>query len=362
MKLFPPDSRQSFLLIVLSTLVLFFVYIGFKLFFSFQLGGVDSGNDSELYHRIAIGEIAYSPNLWGDLLAFLGDIGIYSREFVSLFSFIVFLLVAFLAPRLSFLGFSSASTALSLVIRCRWLVSLVLLLYPTLFVYTLDLYRDVPMAGLVILAYWAAYKFLSGTTFFKKFSSFLLFTGLSILLFRLRMYLGLAIYVSFFINQRLGKRRFFFLAFAGLLVLTSLYSLGLLDPIILYRGEDGFVTGSSSFKISLIDLNPLQFLLNLSLSFLFQIFGLYITTPLALLVFFVETIPFMYMLAYVIKNRLFMDRFSLYLFFSMVTYSLLVAMGNDNLGTALRLRVPVYLTCYILALRICLIRANPRLA
>jgi hypothetical protein len=99
-----------------------------------------------------------------------------------------------------------------------------------------------------------------------------------------------------------------------------------------------------------------QFLLKFFTSFVYQIFGIYLTSFKACILFFVETLPFLAALLSIFRSRSKMDRFSLYLFWFSVLYSIAFALGNDNLGTAIRLRIPLYITIYVLAFRLYVLR------
>jgi hypothetical protein len=126
----------------------------------------------------------------------------------------------------------------------------------------------------------------------------------------------------------------------------------LIDPIVIYRGEEGFATGGSSFGISLMAQNPLSFTFYFMISYIYQIFGLYFTSFQSLALFAIETLPFMAALVYAIRNRQLMDKFALYLFYFFIIYTCFIAIGNDNLGTAIRLRIHAYISVYIMALRL----------
>ena len=78
-----------------------------------------------------------------------------------------------------------------------------------------------------------------------------------------------------------------------------------------------------------------------------QLFGLYLVNPLAVLLFFIETLPFFLMLKYVVKNIRLADSFLRFLLIFFVIYASVWLIGNDNLGTALRLRMYNYFAIYI---------------
>jgi hypothetical protein len=327
-------------------------YLIIKLQSSFAIGGSESGNDSLYYHGLATGVYDKSVNLWGDILLFLGNSGYYNRGLVSFFLYVLYLFISFFAPRLSLIGCLQYSSTAREVMRWRWMCSLAFLSYPSLFAFTLDLYRDVFMLSVFLVAQVIACLFYFKTKLLAKLLLAALYIGLCIILFRLRPYLGLSALLPIFIRYSLNGKKLYVAVLFSISLLLLLYSFGLLDPLILYRGENGFSTGGSTLGITFLGLNPFTFLNNLIASFSLQVFGLYLTSPLAFFVFCVETLPFSFALFFIVRNRIHMDRFCLHLFAFACIYSVLFSIGNDNLGTAVRLRLPVYASAYIIALRI----------
>ena len=90
-----------------------------------------------------------------------------------------------------------------------------------------------------------------------------------------------------------------------------------------------------------------MFIPNFILSTLGQLFGLYITNPLAIILLLIATFPFFIMLKYVIKNIRMADSFVRFLLIFFVIYGSVWLIGNDNLGTAVRLRMYNYFAIYI---------------
>jgi len=93
--------------------------------------------------------------------------------------------------------------------------------------------------------------------------------------------------------------------------------------------------------------NTMLFLPNFILSTLGQLFGLYLVNPFAVLLFVIETIPILFMLFYILKNIKYADSFIRFLIIFFVLYASVWLIGNDNLGTAVRLRLYNYLGVYI---------------
>jgi len=123
------------------------------------------------------------------------------------------------------------------------------------------------------------------------------------------------------------------------------YSAGVLNPLIKYRS--GFEEAGGGSTMGLDFSNPILFIPNLILSTLGQLIGLYITNPVAFIIFLIESIPFLFMLTYIIRNIKFSDMFTRFLIVFFVIYASVWLIGNDNLGTALRLRFYNYFAVYI---------------
>jgi len=121
---------------------------------------------------------------------------------------------------------------------------------------------------------------------------------------------------------------------------------GVIDPILLYRESDGFSGGGATLDIGLLDKNPIMFLVYYLYSLFGQLFGLFLVNVNAVLVFFLESVPFILAFIYLFKNIRFMTRFSSFLLIFFVIYTTIWALGNDNLGTAVRLRIPSYLAIF----------------
>jgi hypothetical protein len=73
---------------------------------------------------------------------------------------------------------------------------------------------------------------------------------------------------------------------------------------------------------------------------------LFLVNGSAVFVFLFESLPFIFALFYVFKNIRFATNFVKYLIVFFVIYTTIWVMGNDNLGTAVRLRVPGYLAIF----------------
>lgn len=322
--------------------IVFFAKIFFYLlikngFLAISLGG---GSDADLYNSHALGYTEAVVNIWPVILRYLNDLGLYSRD---IFSFLLLLLNLFfipiLAAKLSGLSFNSNQKYyLYIILLC--------LVYPTLYFYTFDIYRDVFMVFFFLVGCFFVKKTLVSTSFFY----FLFFYFLAILsgffLIALRPYLGYAFLLALVLwGVKLTKKRIILFGFLYFIALFLMNYIGLLDRLTEYRS--GFEEGDGGSTLGLDFSNPVMFIPNFILSILGQLFGLYVTNPFAIILLLVETIPFFFMLVYVIKNIRLSDSFIRFLIIFFVLYGSVWLIGNDNLGTAVRLRIYNYLAIYI---------------
>lgn len=328
--------------IVLVLTSIFFVKIVIYIlissgFLNISLGG---GSDANYYDAYALGSIDIAANIWPILLRYINGIGLYSRHIITFILFLLNLLaIPIIATKLAGLNIKSNQK------YCFYII-LLCSAYLTLFFYALDIYRDVFMV----------FSFLVGCLTVKKlinsngFLSFVFYLSISILigmfLLGLRPYLGYAFLVSILLWKiKFTKKRLIFFGFLYFLVLFVANYAGYLDALTEYRAGFEEVGGGSTLGLNFS--NPVMFIPNFILSMLGQLFGLYVTNPLAVILLAVETIPFFFMLIYMIKNIRLADGFVRFLIIFFVLYASVWLIGNDNLGTAVRLRLYNYFAVYI---------------
>lgn len=124
----------------------------------------------------------------------------------------------------------------------------------------------------------------------------------------LRPYLGYAFLLALVLWKiKLTKKRIFLFAILYFFALFIANYIGVLDSLTEYRS--GFEEGQGGSTLGLDFSNPVMFIPNFILSALGQLFGLYITNPLAIILLLIETFPFFIMLKYVIKNIRMADSF-----------------------------------------------------
>lgn len=332
-------SNQSlFFLILLVIFLKVLIYILIKNnFISISLGG---GNDSDYYNAYALGYTDIAVNIWPILLRKLHDIGLYSRQLISYFLFFLnIIVIPMLACRLSELSFKRQQ-------KYYLYLFLICLIYPTLYFYSFDIYRDVFMVFSFLVGCLTVKKMLNTNSFILFSLLFILNIVMGVFLLGLRPYLGYAFILSLFLfNIRFTKKRLLILGILYVIALFLAYSIGALDSLVEYRASFEEMGGGSTMGLDFT--NPVLFIPNLLLSTLGQLFGLYITNPLAVIILIIETVPFIFMLGYVIKNIRLADKFLRFLIIFFVLYASVWLIGNDNLGTAVRLRMYNYLAVYI---------------
>ena len=78
----------------------------------------------------------------------------------------------------------------------------------------------------------------------------------------------------------------------------------------------------------------------------YVMFGLFLVNTNSLIVFFLESVPFILASTYLLKNTKFITKFVSFLITFFIIYTSIWLLGNDNLGTAVRLRIPSYLVIF----------------
>lgn len=306
-------------------------------FFSIGLGG---GNDAEYYNDYALGYADFAVNIWPVILRYLNDHGLYSRTIISYLLFFVSLfLIPSLINRLAGIRFKeNQKNYLYIILLC--------LLYPTIFFYTFDVYRDVFMVFSFLLGCLVVKKCLYSSNYIVFLLLFIFSLIIGFFLLGLRPYLGYAFLLALFLWKiRFTKKRLIFLAVLYFLALFLINYFGYIDFLTEYRSS--FEEGGGGSTLGLDFSNPIMFIPNFILSTFGQLFGLYITNPLAIILLLIETVPFFFMLIYVVKNIKLADSFVRFLIIFFVVYGSVWLIGNDNLGTAVRLRMYNYLAIYI---------------
>lgn len=338
-KFFESISNYSILLFIF--ILAFTKIIIYILFTSGSIGiYVGGGSDAETYDAYANGYTNLAPNIWPIILRYLNGIGLYSREVIAYLLFFSSLVaIPIISCRIASLNFKrNQKYYLYLFLICT--------VYPTLYYYTFDIYRDVFMVLVFLISCLVVRRYLNSNQFLISSFYFILLVLFSVLLFNLRPYLGLSFFVSLFLWKiKFTKNKFLFYSIIYLISLLGAHYLGLLDKLVEYRTGFEEVGGGSTMGLDFS--NPVSFIPNLFLSVVGQLFGLYITNPLAVLMFIIESIPVVLMIKYIITNIRLADDFLRFLIIFFIIYASIWLIGNDNLGTALRLRFYNYFVVYI---------------
>ncbi|PUA27595.1 MAG: hypothetical protein B0W54_13615 [Cellvibrio sp. 79] len=334
------------LLCLLKVALLFVIFMTGNNFF----GG---GNDADYYNNYALGYENFAVNIWPVILRHLNEMGLYSRDGISLIlKFLGFIAIPFLVAKLTYVKNSPYHK------RTFWGAVVVMSAYPTLIYFATDIYRDIFMVFIWVLGLFV-FRFLSHKPgFIKGFPSFVIGVVISYVLFEFRPYLGLGFLAALIFSTFYSFRRYsFFLSlFAFLIILFGLFCGGLLDPIINYRA--GFFDDDNSSSLGITFSSPARFFPDLAMSIAFQLFGVFIINVPAVIVFMLESLPFTLFFFYVIKNRAYSTKFVDYLIVFFITYSVVWLLGNDNLGTSVRLRIYSYTSIFI---AFCIIYQNKKM-
>ena len=335
------NRLPNIFLLLLFAIILFLKLLLFILVNSGLLEvGLSGGNDSDYYHDYALGYVDRAVNVWPIILRFFNDLGLYSREAVSyLFLFLNLFIIPVLVTKLSDLNFKKDQK--------YYLYSVLLcLIYPTLFFYTFDIYRDVFMVLSFLIGCLIVKKCLSRSNFISFSYFYILAILMGLFLMALRPYLGYAFLLALALWKiKLTKKRIFILTILYFFALFIANYIGVFESLTEYRS--GFEEGEGGSTLGLDFSNPVMFIPNFILSILGQLFGLYVTNPLAIALFFTETVPFIFMFFYILKNIKYANSFIQFLIVFFILYASVWLIGNDNLGTAIRLRLYNYLAVYI---------------
>ncbi|MFV5366316.1 hypothetical protein [Acinetobacter oleivorans] len=334
-------KQASKILFLVVFVVIFFKILFFLLVKLDFLNFIFSGSsDADYYDNFALGYVNDAVNIWPVILNKLNFFGLYNRDYISFILLLLnLIIIPLLACKLANLQFKNEQKYfLSLFFIC--------LLYPTLYFYTFDIYRDVFMVFCFLLACSFVKFSIYTNNFILKYFYFLISFLFGFFLFELREYLGYAFWGALFLYHiKLTKKRTVLFFISYMLILFIFNYLGFFKSLTDYR--TGFEEYSGGSTLGLDFSNPIMFIPNFILSILGQLFGLYITNPSAILLFFVETLPFIFMLFYILNNIGFADRFVRFLLIFFILYASVWLIGNDNLGTAVRLRMYNYFAIYI---------------
>ena len=323
------------------------LFIKLCVFIAIQYFDIFSRGDAEYYHAYAIGIVDTALNLWPKVLHFLNQFELYNREALK---YVLFFLSSVVIP---FIIIKVISPNWDNHKNIKWSLLVLISLYPSLFFWSIDIYRD----NVMILL------FLFGVIFFKKymttqgFYNLMIAAMFGVVLIFFRSYLGFSFLIAVFL-PKVKVSRFVYYLFFYFFFLVLLYQIGLFAPILSYRGENGFEYGHISMGIGLLHKSWWEFLFLYIESELGQLFGLDVVNSSAIFLFVFETIPYIIGLVYIFRNRQYINHFEKTLLIFSLLYATIWIMGNDNLGTAIRLRMFDYISVFIVTFSLFLKKRN----
>ncbi len=328
-----------------------------KAVFLFFGGGADffdfgGGNDADYYEASALHQGEAAVNIWSVLLSFLVDLGFFSRQGVaSVLMFVSSIIIPYLVVRVSLIGGKVLNN------KRLWFTIFVIGVYPALFFFSLDIYRDVFMVLVYLAGLFAVKGLAKKNDLIYKLLWLTFGMAVGFMLVGLRVYLGAA-YMLMLGFALLGDKLtaplknigFMYLIFIYLSLVYIFHFLGLLDALMQYRSYFELGAGGSTFGLQFDSV--ILFIPNFVLSWAFQIFGLWPFTSLAIVLFFIESVPFIFCFFYVLGNRVHIATFGWCLIIFFIAYNTIWIIGNDNLGTAWRLRIFSYISIFVVFLQI----------
>ncbi|QOQ81810.1 hypothetical protein INP81_21215 [Comamonas thiooxydans] len=333
---------RNYLFYLIASLIFFIKFIAFLIIKSNKYILFGGGNDADYYDNYALGIDNFAVNFWPEILRFFYNFGIYSRDG---FSFLLFLMSSVLLP--AYIGKLTKLRNDEISARAYVYSFVVIATYPQLFFLSIDIYRDIFMVMIYIFGIFA-FKNIS----LNKFSLSIYFHYciailIGFVLFKFRNYLGFGFFVALFFSKffdfsKINLKISLILFFISMQIFCYL---GIFDDILKYRYIFDDMEGESNLNIRFEDENLFifYFLKNLFI----QIFGFYFNGFKSIIAFFLESVPFIVSFVYLVGNRKYSNKFVDYLIVFFISYSSIFLIGNDNLGSATRLRIFSYISVYI---------------
>jgi hypothetical protein len=331
-------NKEIFLLIFFFIILKLAILFLSKIYTHQIFGG---GNDSDYYDAYAIGLDNYAVNYWPKILRLLNDFGLYDREYISLFlSFLAIFIIPFMIGKLALIKNFSNKQYIVLFLF------LIITIYPNIFFQSLDIYRDIFMMFIFLVGLFIIKDFFRKNVLVKIFY-FVIALCIAYILFLFRPYLGFGFLVAILLTPFYSFKKYsLFLTMCLLLFLLQIsFSIGFLESILKYRTIFETMDGGSNLGINFDSAT--FFIPKFIQSFFYQMFGLYFTNIASIIAFCIETIPFLIALVYLVKNREYSNKFVDFFIVFFIAYGVIWLLGNDNLGTATRLRMFNYLVVYI---------------
>jgi hypothetical protein len=328
---------------MLGIISLLKIFVGLSFIYNDNNKIFEGGNDADYYHSVAVGDNNLTVNGWAVLLQFLGTIQVYDRNTYSL---ILILLTTIIIPIIAFKTVRELVPKLKISLNKPLLYfSIIVAGSPTVFYYSLDIYRDSIMCtGFAFLLYVLAAKYKN------KFFKFLIVIGLVGILFFLRWYLGIAIILSLALATLPKVRGVWFYIIFFIIVLYILSLSGILDLAYQYRERFSDERGGTSFDSLFASkfLSPLNVIQGIS----FIVLGLYFANLASIFLFIAETLPAIAMFKKAISIKFFLlgSYYNRFITFFIISYSVAISLAIGNLGSGARARYYLYYAIAILGI------------
>lgn len=311
-----------------------------------MLGGyfydfLPSGGDANYYHDSALGYSSVFTTTWPRFLNYLNEIGLYSRSVITgLIQFTSILIVPLVFFKLIKITTGS--------IKCALESSIVISLYLSLFAFSHDIYRDVLMVVLFLLFLVFFKRFIEENRWLVKICLFMVSIALLFLLFGLRKYLGLAILIAMLTYSFKPVANTKIVVFIYFVLMALFHNLGLFSLFYEYRNAFSELTNSgSNLGIDLGSSGFFDFIPKFVLSYIYQFFGFFLVNTSAIVFFLAESVALIYGISRVSKSII-NDKFCRFGLYFILIYNTVWVLANDNLGTAVRLRMYSFIVVIIL--------------
>lgn len=295
------------------------------------------------------------PLIIGHLIKITGYESVY---IIRLFNYLGFILFIFLCLNLLELFYSLDEKNKNLnhkIFDSKAMMLVMIAVYPSIIIYAnLSIYRDI----WIYLLYLACVIIIIKAKFNNRTINMYLILLLPFL-WLLGSFRGYAL-VSFVLSnivhilyKKIGKRKNTYLILVIFLILSGIYytffkeleipyiNMSLSSALDYRNSFLGEYAGGSQMMISLNQPNFIMFIINYFYSYIGNLIGplpWQISGIATLVTFFVESILFLLILLYLWKKRRFISNVQKYVLLHAFVWISLIAIINDNLGTATRLR------------------------
>lgn len=295
------------------------------------------------------------PVIIGYLLKITGIENVYIIRLFNLLGFIILLILSYYTVSLIF-KFNDIRLEKSYIYDAKNLLLICFLCYSSLLMYAnLSIFRDIWIYSLYLLSVILSIKLIFQRNN-KLLNIFLLLPVLWLLgEFRSYALLGFVLSISCYFFYKILIKRFnlVFIIFSIFVVYGVYYTIYIdfnvpivnksLRDILNYRWSGLTIYfGGSQMNIRLDESNYFIFLINYVHSYIGNLIGplpWHIKGISTLIIFFIESIPMLLILYFLWKKRDILTIVQKYILVHFFVWIGLIAISNDNLGTATRLRV-----------------------